>query len=471
MYQRVILEQLESWKTSPNRKPLVLRGARQVGKTTAVFQFSKSYSKFLAFNLEIPSHRLIFEQNNEANQLVQALCFFRQFPLPQRNESTLLFIDEIQECPEAVSMLRYLYEQVPNLHVIAAGSMLENALDTKRVSFPVGRVEFAYMYPLDFCEFLGAIGEKSSQEILSKVPVPQYAHSKLTELFRQYTLVGGMPEIVSRYSETRDHQILTGVYESLAISYIDDARKYARTQSSIRVLEHILGIAPKEASSRIVFSGFGNSNYKSREVGEAFRTLEKAMLLKLVYPTTSETLPLIPNISKHPKLQYLDTGLVNYQAGLRGQFFEQKDLHSIFNGRIAEHIVGQQILASQRLTSPTLNFWCRESPQSNAEIDFVVPFQNHLVPVEVKSGATGTLRSLFEFMDRTNHPIAVRFFDSFYSQHDVTTTKGTKFKLLNLPHYLAGQLDKWLAWHYSEMNLSGNPYPPVKPSSFSDNRG
>jgi uncharacterized protein len=450
LYQRFILKYLESWRNSSHRKPLVLRGARQVGKTTAVQQFSKSYSRFLGFNLEIPSHRSIFGQGLEVNQLIQALCFFHQVALPKMDEPTLLFIDEIQESPEAVAVLRYFFEHQPNLHVIAAGSMLENALDSKRISFPVGRVEFAYMHPLSFQEFLGAIGEKSSQEILSKLHVPQYAHSKLTELFRLYTLVGGMPEVVKRYSETKDLQDLTSVYESLAISYVDDARKYAKSQTSIRVLEHALTLAPKEAGSRVVFSGFGNSNYKSREMGGALRTLEKAMLIKLIYPCTAETLPLLPNLSKHPKLQYLDTGLVNYQAGLRGQFVEQKDLQSIFNGRIAEHVVGQQLMAVQNTTLPSLHFWCRESSQSNAEIDFIVPFQNKVIPIEVKAGPTGTLRSLFEFMDRADHPFAVRFNDAYYSRHEVITPKGTKFKLLNLPHYLAGQLESWLNWHLSE---------------------
>lgn len=444
MYPRLITNILKQWKERPSRKPLFLRGARQVGKTTAVQIFAKEFDQFLHLNLENLRERRIFSSDQNVQTILQAICFEKQQPLPSDESSTLLFIDEIQNSPEAIALLRYFYEEIPNIHVIAAGSLLEHAIDTKRISFPVGRVEFAYMHPLSFYEFLGALGENASQTALETLPFPDYAYDKVADLFYQFTMMGGMPEVARRFSESRDLVALGGIYESLLSSYVDDAKKYADSHAAMRVIEHVLTAAPLEAGKRIVFQGFGKSSYRSREVGEALRTLEKAMLIRLIYPCTNSKLPLMPDQAKHPRLQFLDTGLLNFQVGIRDRFVQKEDINSLYNGLIAEHIVGQELLAQQFTNLPRLAFWCRDSAQANAEVDFLFPFESYLIPIEVKAGATGTLRSLHQFMNEAPHPYAVRISSKRISQQKLTTPQGTPFHLLNLPHFLTGNLERHL---------------------------
>lgn len=443
MFERQILEDLRNWASRKNRKPLILRGARQVGKTTAVNMFAREFEHHIYLNLEIGEDRNVFGTEMNFQELLQAIFFYKNIPAEKRN--TLIFIDEIQNSPEAVRRLREFYEFAPELHVITAGSLLETLI-SRHISFPVGRVEFLYMHPLTFQEFLKAMGENTALEMIKTIPVPQFAHQRLLKLFYQYALIGGMPEVVKIYQKSQDLIRLNPIYESLLISYLDDVEKYARGHSSAQVIRHVIRSSFFEAGKRIQFQGFGHSNYRSREVGEALRTLEKAMLLRLIYPTTSVKPPIVQDFRKSPKLQLLDTGLINYFVSLQKEIFGTKELSEVYEGKIAEHIVRQELISQQKSLIQNISFWIREKRQSSAELDFVAPFNNYVIPIEVKSGKTGRLRSLFQFMNRSLHPYAVRVYSGKFQVDKIHPNGGKAFYLLNLPFYLIGELNSYLEW-------------------------
>ncbi|MGJ7031046.1 ATP-binding protein [Niabella hirudinis] len=444
MLYRNILKDLDQWKSSSLRKPLILRGARQVGKTTVVEIFSQNYAQFISLNLELQEDANPFKTFRNIRQLVEQLFFLRDQDMNKIND-TLLFIDEIQEVPAAINILRYFYEQIPELHVIAAGSLLETALNGD-VKIPVGRVEYKVVRPLCFDEFLQANGDKAVLEQFRKTPGDAYAHEKLLDLFHTYTLIGGMPAIVDHYLKHRNLTALRSIYESLIISYISDVEKYGRTTNLVRVIRHVIQSTYLEAGSRIKFNHFGNSNYASKEVGEAMRALEKVMLLQLIYPTTNTSIPIIPDLKKSPRLQVLDTGMMNHFAGLQKEIIGTNNLDNIYQGRIAEHIVGQELLAAKPHLLNNLSFWVRQKTDATAEVDFVIQHDSKIIPVEVKSGASGTLRSLHLFMDAAPHHLSVRLYNGKIKRDKVITPNGKEYTLLNLPYYLASRIEEYLSW-------------------------
>ncbi len=442
MFPRTLSSTLENWAKQEQHKPLILRGARQVGKTTLIKEFGRQFDIFIYLNLEILEDRKLFEQNLQAPALTQLILFQKNITRTTK-QRLLIFIDEIQCSPAAVSMLRYFYEECPDIHVIAAGSLLETLID-HHISFPIGRVDYIYLYPLTFEEFLMALQENKALEILQETNIPEYAHEKLLELFHLYTMIGGMPEIISSFVHHRDWVKLGTLYENLLIGYQDDVEKYAKNSSQTKIIRHVIAAAPLHAGSRIKFQHFGQSNYGSREVGEAMHLLEKALLIKLVYPTTALTPPFEANHKKSPRLQFLDTGIVNFAIGLQKEFFALKDLNNLSQGRIIEHIVGQQLLGSRKNLFNTLLFWVREKSQSSSEIDYVIPRGTQLIPVEVKAGKTGALRSLHSFVDLSENTLfAIRLYSGKMSREKISSPSGKKFELLNLPYYLSGQLERF----------------------------
>jgi len=447
MFDRAIVKELEKWAQKARRKPLVLRGARQVGKTTAVEIFSKQFEQYIYLNLEISSERKLFEKNYTIEELVQAIFFEKN--KKKCKGRTLIFIDEIQNSPHAVSMLRYFYEFAKDFFVIAAGSLLESLID-RQISFPVGRVEYLYMKPLTFSEYITAIGDNSLIEVLNQIPCPDFAHEKLLKRFYRYTLIGGMPEIASVYCQAQNVVELKPVYEGLLRSYLDDVEKYARNNTLARVMRHAIESSFYSAGTRIRFEGFGRSRYKSREMSEALKTLEKAMLIYLMYPTTETNLPIVVDHKKSPRLHLVDTGLINYFVGLQKELFGTQNLNSVYEGKIAEHIVGQELLAGSRTFIEKVQFWVREKKQSNAQVDYIIPFESYVIPVEVKTGKAGRLRSMHEFIDRAPHNYAVRVYSGKLKLDIVKTIKGKKFFLLNLPFYLTGRIKRYLRWLLEE---------------------
>jgi predicted AAA+ superfamily ATPase len=441
MFERKIIQSLEDWRVSIYRKPLVIRGARQVGKTTVIKQFSQSFTQFIYLNLENNEDKIIFKNRSSIKEIVDALFFIKD--KQQNIKDTLIFIDEIQEMPEAISALRYFYEEFPQYYVIAAGSLLETLFDNG-VNFPVGRVDYKILYPFSFEEFLMACGETQALAQYHQIPISDFAHDKMMRLFHTYTLIGGMPEVVKRYVEQGDLIVLKPVYESLLLSYIDDVEKYARNNTLTNVMRHCIGTCFVEAGSRIKFNGFGSSLYGSREVGEALRTLEKAKLIYLVYPTTETKLPFLPNIKKSPRLQVLDTGMLNFFAGVQKEVFNSQNLNEVYHGRIIEHVVGQEFIANNKDVLKSLLFWVRDKEGSSSELDFLFQMEGSAIPIEVKSGKSGTLKSLHQYVDMAESSFAIRFYAGSFQIDHLKTHKGTSFTLLNIPYYLSGNIEKYI---------------------------
>lgn len=436
MFRRNIISKLEAWKQDKKHKPLILRGARQVGKTTVVNEFSSQFDNYLYFNLERNENAKLFEMEIPLDDLVNML--YASVGKVKKEGTTLVFIDEIQNSPKTIALLRYFYEQRPDLYVIAAGSLLENLVDVK-VSFPVGRVQYLALRPCSFSEFLGAIGKNNLLAVLSqKAEYTVAFHEQLMHLFNQYTIVGGMPEAVQQYAETQDVIGIEDVYETLVQAYKDDSEKYVRGNKLTDVVRFILSYGWAFSGETITLGNFANSGYKSREVGEAFRLLEKAMLLELIYPVSSTQLPIIPETKRMPKLIWFDTGLVNYQAGIRKEIIGSTDMVDSWRGHIAEQITAQELLTLDDRVGQHRSFWAK--PNNGAEVDFIFAHNSKLYPIEVKSGTNAHLRSLQVFMDSSGVNIAIRIWSKPYSVDKVKTIHGKEFTLINLPFYLIGNL-------------------------------
>ena len=449
MFNRLINKELEIWLANPYRKPLVIRGARQVGKTTVINQFAQRFEQYIYLNLEIKEDKQPFLKYSNLEQLLQTI-FFLKNQLLAKKENTLIFIDEIQEVPEALNILRYFYEQEPTIKVIAAGSMLESIFD-KKIHFPVGRIEYKVLRPVSFPEFLAALEEKAALEQLRKIPFQPFAHDKLIKLYHQYAIIGGMPEVVNNYVKHKDFTALNSIFDSLITSYLDDVEKYAKNDTQILHLRHVIRSSFSEAGKRIKFAGFGNSSYRSREMGECLRTLEKVLLLHLVYPNTSTTLPFLPDLKKSPRLQILDTGMLNHFVVIQKEILGSDDLSKIYQGTMIEHLTGQELLANQYNALSELFFWVKEKKESTAEVDFLISFEGKIIPIETKSGKTGTLKSLHLFMEAAPHNMAVRFYAGDVNIAEVKTPQNKTFFLLNLPYYLVSQINAYLIWFQEQI--------------------
>ena len=447
VFTRSAEKSLLDWKNKPYRKPLILRGARQVGKTTLVKSFAKTYKYSIALNLEKKDDLAFFKEYHDAKTIVDSLLLNRNIPSGKLRE-TLLFIDEIQELPEAIQMLRYFYEEVPELHVIAAGSLLEFAL-RKVKNFPVGRVEYLQLYPLNFAEYLDAIQHQAALDQLNEIPVKLFAHTTLLDLFNQYAIVGGMPEVIKVFNEQNSLLDLPGIYESIWETYRDDVVKYALSEPAKNVIKYIMSVAPLYLDQRIKFQNFGKSNYKSREVGEALRNLDDARVIQLIYPTTDVDVPVKPDLRKSPRLQFLDTGLVNHTLNIQSDMLGLKDLNPAYKGAIIPHLITQELMSLNTLSNKKPNFWVREKHQSSSEVDLVFPYKNKVIPIEIKSGPTGSLRSLHQFIEQANHPYAIRIYAGAFKIEKGKTPEGTPFVLMNMPYYLGTKIPQYIEYFLS----------------------
>jgi len=443
-FKRSVQDYLNRWKLSTTRKPLIIRGARQVGKTTLIRDFARTYTHTIVLNLEKPADRRYFDDFDDVQTIFEAL--FLAYNISSSDTSnTLLFIDEIQESPKAIQLLRYFYEEIPTLHVISAGSLLEFAMH-KVHSFPVGRVEFLYLYPLNFQEYLEAIGKHPLLNQLAQIPVKAFAHQALMDAFHRYAIIGGMPEVVRTDVEQRSLSDLSIIYESIWSTYKSDVEKYTSNDTERKIIKHLMDIAPLYLDERIKFQGFGNSNYRSREVGEAFRTLDAAKIVRLIYPTTDLQPPLKTDLKKAPRLQFLDTGLVNYSLGIQAAMLAMDDLNSAYKGAVIPHLVTQELISLQSMSSHTPNFWVREKTQSSAEVDLLYAFKQFVIPIEIKSGSTGALKSLHQFIEAADHPYAIRMYAGAFKVEQAITPNKKPYLLMNLPYYAGTALPQYIEW-------------------------
>jgi len=445
---RAAYSELQKWKNSNNRKPLLIRGARQVGKTTLVRQFAREFDYYLELNLERDKEKSLFEID-DINSILNAAYLLKGKTVGKG--SILLFIDEIQESPKAIALLRYFYEERPDIYVVAAGSLLEFALKSV-ASFPVGRVSYLYLSPLNFEEYLLAINNSPAIEAINTVPVPEFAHTTLLNIFHEYALVGGMPEVVANFAVHKNISLIAPIYKELWRAYKDDFEKYARNESERKIMRHIVDSAPAE-TDRIKFEGFGQSNYRSREVGEALRALDLANVIRLIYPTKALSPPVVADRKKRPRLQFLDTGLLNNALSIQGDILLIDDINDIHRGKIAQHFVTQQLISIETADRYEPHFWVREEKDTSSEVDLVYQYGKYVVPIEVKSGKQGKLRSLHQFIERANHPYAIRMHAARFNVEKVKTPNGVPYLLMNIPYYLATKTAAYIDYFINNYRL------------------
>jgi predicted AAA+ superfamily ATPase len=435
--QRNIESELLRWKNAENRKPVILRGARQVGKTFAVNQFAANFENFIDVNLERPRERELFENFNTGQELFERILLYKG--LSANINNTLLFIDEIQHSADAIRALRYFYEDVNELNVIAAGSLLEVFSKQEGFSFPVGRVKNLYLYPVNFLEYLKAKNLPLAEKFVSMDFVKDATnHDLLLRQFNEYAFVGGMPETLTTYLKTGSYSMLKEIYDAIFMGYLEDVEKYSNLAKA-KYLTHTIDRAPLYAGERITYEKFGESSYRSREIKEAFDVLERALIVYRARPSTSTRIPIIEKMRKAPKLFFLDVGLTNYRIGFKEFFNSKTSLDNVYQGKISEQVVAQEII-SQREVYPSLNFWTRE--KGAAEIDFLYPFKEFVIPIEVKSGKAGKLKSLIQFMEKSNHPYAVRIYSGRSRIDQIKLPSGKFFFLHSMPYYLLSRLDE-----------------------------
>lgn len=421
---------------------MIIRGARQVGKSTLVSQLGATYTHFINLNLEKREYRRIFEDIERTINILNAI--FLQTNAPKDWPNTLLFIDEIQESPRAIEQLRYFYEEFPDLQVIAAGSLFEFALDDV-AHFPVGRVEQVVLHPLDFEEYLEAAGLLGPLEELNSLPLNQYAHETLLKHFHDYAIIGGMPEAVKIFVSEKSMANLPEIYDNLWLNYKDDVEKYAANVKTRNAIRYVMEAAAGE-KDRIRFAQFANSNYRAREVRDAFLALDMARIIQVIYPTTSRQPPIVRDLKRKPRLQFLDTGLLNHILQLQGDLLGVDDLNQFFKGKIIQHLVTQEVMAQHNSPLFKPMFWVRENSNTTSEVDLVLQAGQYVIPIEVKAGKQGRLRSLHQFMERTNHHYAIRLLNNNFYIEKATTPGGTPYTLMNLPYYLGGKLPQYIRW-------------------------
>lgn len=257
-------------------------------------------------------------------------------------------------------------------------------------------------------------------------------------------IVGGLPEAVANYAKYKDWVRLNDIFNSLIAGYKDDIEKYAKKNKEQDILRYILNYGWGLAGQRFQFAKFAGSSYKSSEMGDAFRILEKTLLLELVYPLISTSFPILPDLKRSPKLLWLDTGLVNYVAEMQERLLFTSATDELWNGDIAEQVVGQELLGAFVTFGTKRMFWVRDARNSQAEVDFVYKFKSRLLPIEVKTGDNSRLRSLHQFMEESKENIAIRLWNGTFCSDEIRLPSGKQYTLYNLPFYYAGQLESFL---------------------------
>lgn len=418
--KRFIDDYLAQWVNDEERKPLLLRGARQVGKTFAARCLGKKFVSYVEINCEeMTECHVVFEKDLHPDRIIRELSLLVGKEIVPGK--TLLFIDEIQEVPRAITALRYFYEKLPQLHIIAAGSLLDFALE--QVGMPVGRVDSFYMYPVSWLEFLrekeGEMLYQTLAEHSIDIPMPESIHQKLLNLLGEYFAIGGMPKVVSLWIDKQDPFLCFKAHQSLLDAYRQDFEKYAK-KYQIKYVELLFDQVPRQLGQKFKFSALPG-NYRKRELMPCFDLLSKANVLHPIYHTGAHGLPLGAEVDLEKfKATFLDIGLAQSLLGLDLKaWFLTPNQAFINQGAIVEAFVGQELLVySQVFQKKSLYYWQKESASSQAEVDYIIQQGNNIIPVEVKSGRTGQLKSLREFLNsHSNTPYALRFSSHNYSRH------------------------------------------------------
>ena len=461
---RLAEDTLQRWLTAGRRKPLVLRGARQVGKTTLVRRFAAAAGMPLCeVNLERHLYLdRVFESLDTGRMLreLEALG-------GTRLDGALLFLDEVQATPRALPALRYLYEDRPDLPVVAAGSLLEFTLAEHGFSMPVGRIQYLHLGPLTFREFLAAVDPAAGDPAATDPDEPptEAAHRRLGRRLREYLVVGGLPEAVLAYRETGSPMEVAAVHRSIASTYEDDFAKYARRTPLAR-LQRLFRLVPRSVGHPVTYRRL-DPDARAAEVSRAIDLLVKARVCHRVSHSHCSGLPLGADAGHHAsKLLILDVGLMNHLCGLDLADIEAlDDIRLVNEGGMAEQYVGQQLVSlSGGEHPPELHYWLRHARRGNAEIDYVISHRDWIVPIEVKAGRSGSLKSLLHFAHEKRPPLAVRFDANPPGvqtvRHAIRTAAGTQdvtARILSLPLYAVEALPRLLQ---AQRSMLGPPTMP-----------
>lgn len=419
--RRYIDEDLRQWSKGKNRKPLLLRGARQVGKSSAVKQLGRSFTYFVEVNFE--SDKAIYEFfKGDLNPLAICEKLSLYYNIPILPGESLLFFDEIQQCPPAISSLRFFYEKYPELHLIAAGSLLEFTL-SELPSFAVGRVRSLFMYPLSFNEFLMAHQEdrllSAKKKATYNQPLPAPIHEKLNDYLKKFLILGGMPEVISVYVNDGDILECMQVLDDIRVSLYADFTKYKEKIPTLRIQEVFLSAAEQAGGKFVYASASKGSTY--RQIKEAVELLTMAGLLVPVYRTSANGIPLGASADTSQfKLLVLDTGLFQRMLDLDiSHLFTSNNWQTINKGAVAEQFAGLELLkASSPYLQTNLYYWQREAKSSNAEVDYLIQQNEKICPIEIKSGLKGSMRSLFLFLEEKSIEYGIRSSLENFSEYE-----------------------------------------------------
>lgn len=454
-YPRLIDNYLKEWALRPDRKPLLLRGARQVGKSTAVRQLGKQFENFVEINLEKqPSFIQFFQGDLDVKRIVPQLSAMVGKPIVAGQ--TLLFIDEIQASAEAIMALRFFKEDMPDLHVIAAGSLLEFALETLP-TFGVGRIHSMFVYPMTFDEFLTACGEQllleARNNATAKTPLALPLYERLVGLFRSYMLVGGMPEVVAKWVETRDYLACQEVQDDIVLTYQDDFPKY-RKRVDPTLLRLTLQSVALQIGNKFVYSQVGGG-YSTNEVKKALEMLSLAGIITPVMHTNANGLPLGSEVDPtYRKMLLLDSGLLLRWLNMSGDTSEltaQILTHSatdlVNKGALTEMIAGLELL---RYRTPNMRhelfYWVRKAKNAQAEVDYLATYQSEVLPIEVKGGTQGGMKSLWQFMREKKLKNAIRASLENFDMFTYTDTEEEAIRTVWVcPLFALSQINKVIA--------------------------
>lgn len=433
---RQLEDQLKKWKNDTYRLPLLLRGARQVGKSYLVEKFgSEHFESLVIVNFDSnPEYCACFEALDPQLIIQKIELLSNKQIIPGK---TLLFLDEIQNCPKAIMSLRYFKEKWPLLHVIGAGSLLEFALEEEEFSFPVGRIEFVYVRPLSFKEFLIANNRLQLphfiEQISLKNPTDPVLHDHLINYVKQYYLIGGMPAVVAAFLRTQSFLKSKEMQAIILQTYQNDFGKYAK-KSEHEYLQLLFEKCPNLIGQQFKYSKI-DPEINARELKKALRLLLKAGILHQIHATSAAEIPL--KFHKHDqkfKTFFLDIGLIQQVNQIDPEKIWKEDLTQINAGMMAEQFVGQELLTlGEFYEEPELFFWEREKQGSTAEVDYVITVHSHIIPIEVKAGKSTRLRSLKIFMKEKNSPLGIRISQNPLSFED---------QILSVPFYMIDQIPR-----------------------------
>lgn len=450
--ERNALGFLKNWLTSVDRKPLVLRGARQVGKTWLVRHLAKTTGKRLVeINFEKqPAQASLFAPNDPQQILLNLRTALRQDINPL---NSILFLDEIQAVPHLFAKLRWFYEDLPELPVIATGSLLEFLLAEHSFSMPVGRISYMHLEPLSFDEFLLANDMKALYDYLLaydfNIEIPISIHEQLISLFKQYLLVGGLPAAVASYTSERSFTKVSQIHHDLMATYRDDFAKYSG-RIAIERLDEVTMAIPKMLGQKFVYNKV-NPAVQSSTIKQSLNLLAKARVCHRVLSCSANGVPLGAEVNeKYFKAIFLDTGLSSAALGLSlTEINDTNEIVVINNGGISEQVVGQLLRTiNPPYIEPSLYYWLRDEKGSSAEIDYILPFGSKVIPIEVKAGSSGSLKSLHLFMGLKKLPLAIRINSDLPSEVVVNVKDRLgdtiEYTLLSIPFYLISQINRLL---------------------------